>query len=122
MSKDKRKREPRATELLHRIWKGHEHRLVWWYNSDGPQVKRLVSLGLIKLRRRRVSFDHISRTFLELTPAGVAAVKILTAPSREVPGPAKRNPRVEKKPRASVRRRLEEPEEDGVRAYARYIP
>ncbi len=129
MSKDKRKKEPLATQMMAKIWASYMHRR---YLKGAPDrvTKRLVALGLAKLERSHVSFgqSHIRHSFVKLTPAGEACIRVIMEPRIVVTmPPTKRSPRVEKKAKPAVRRGRPLYEdydhmEDGVRAYARYIP
>ncbi len=105
MSKDKRKKEPLASQMMAKIWGSYMHRR---YLKGAPDrvVKRLVALGLAKLERSHVSFgqSHIRHSFVKLTPAGEACIRILQPKPVVIVTMPKREPRVEKKERASVRR------------------
>jgi hypothetical protein len=113
MSADKRKQEPRASQLLVQIWCGYERRMMVNAENGIPlnkTLKRLVDLGLVKLTRPRVWSPfgpHIRRTFATCTPTGEAYVRLMSIPTNYPTEHYKREPRVEKKGRARDRRRLQ---------------
>jgi len=108
MSKDKRKQEPRDSELLKRLAKWHVEygRMISGKVPRG--YLRLMDLGLVKIVRRKNSpFRPTRYTFVVLTETGKKCADILNAPPTYVPSPHKREPRVEKKVPARDRRKLQ---------------